>query len=116
MDKKTFSVADITSQAGGSVLQAMSNLPGVTSGPDGKLQLRGSDKVAVLIDGKQTALTGSGSQSGLDNLPASALQSIEIINNPNAKYDANASAGIINLVLKSRNKKGLILRHGKGRC
>jgi hypothetical protein len=106
MDKKTFTVADNASQAGGSVLQAMSNLPGVTIGQDGKVQLRGSDKVAVLIDGKQTALTGYGSQSGLDNLPASALQSIEIINNPNAKYDANASAGIINLVFKKQEQEG----------
>lgn len=106
MDKKTFAVADNISQSGGSVLQAMSNLPGVTVGQDGKVQLRGSDKVAVLIDGKQTALTGYGSQTGLDNLPASALERIEIINNPTAKYDANASAGIINLVFKKEEQEG----------
>ncbi|MCW5924500.1 MAG: TonB-dependent receptor [Saprospiraceae bacterium] len=106
MDKKTFTVADNISQSGGSVLQAMSNLPGVTVGQDGKVQLRGSDKVAVLIDGKQTALTGYGSQTGLDNLPASALERIEIINNPTAKYDANASAGIINLVFKKQEQQG----------
>lgn len=106
MDKKTFAVADNLSQSGGSVLQAMSNLPGVTVGQDGKVQLRGSDKVAVLIDGKQTALTGYGSQTGLDNLPASALERIEIINNPTAKYDANASAGIINLVFKKQEQQG----------
>jgi len=107
MDKKTFRVADNVSQAGGSVVQAMSVLPGVTVGEDGKIQLRGSDKVAVLIDGKQTALTGAGSQRGLENLPASAIQSIEIINNPGAKYDANASAGIINLILKKEEQTGL---------
>ncbi len=106
MDRKTFTVADNVSQTGGSVLQAMANLPGVTVGQDGKLQLRGSDKVAVLIDGKQTALTGFGSQTGLDNLPASALQRIEIINNPTAKYDANASAGVINLVFKTQDQEG----------
>lgn len=106
MDKKTFAVADNISQSGGSVLQAISNLPGVTVGQDGKVQLRGSDKVAVLIDGKQTALTGYGSQTGLDNLPASALERIEIINNPTAKYDANASAGIINLVFKKQEQQG----------
>lgn len=106
LDRKTFTVADNLSQAGGSVMQAMSNLPGVTV-QDGKLQLRGSDKVVVLIDGKQTALTGYGSQAGLDNLPASALERIEIINNPSAKYDANASAGIINLVFKKQEQKGL---------
>lgn len=106
MDKKTFTVADNISQAGGSVLQAMSTLPGVTVGQDGKVQVRGSDKVVVLVDGKQTALTGFGSQSGLDNLPASALERIEIINNPSAKFDANASAGIINLVFKKQEQEG----------
>lgn len=106
LDKKTFSVDDNISQSGGSVLQAMSNLPGVTVAQDGKIQLRGNDKVAVLIDGKQTALTGYGSQTGLDNIPASALERIEIINNPSAKYDANASAGIINLVFKKQDQQG----------
>ena len=107
MDKKTFTVADNISQSGGSVLQAMSTVPGVTVGQDGKVEVRGSDKVVVLIDGKQTALTGFGSQKGLDNLPASALERIEIINNPSAKFDANASAGIINLVFKKQEQQGL---------
>lgn len=106
MDKKTFTVADNVSQSGGSVLQAMSNVPGVTVAQGGKVELRGSDKVVVLIDGKQTALTGFGSQVGLDNLPASALERIEIISNPSAKFDANASAGIINLVLRKEEQKG----------
>jgi outer membrane receptor protein involved in Fe transport len=105
MDRKTYGVAELASQAGGSVVQAMSALPGVTI-EDGKVQLRGSDKVAVLIDGKQTALTGAGSQRGLENLPASAVAHIEIINNPTAKYDANASAGIINLILKKQDQQG----------
>jgi outer membrane receptor protein involved in Fe transport len=105
MDKKTFSVADNISQSGGSVLQTMQNLPGVTV-QDGKVQLRGNDKITVLIDGKQTALTGMGSQSGLDNIPASAIEKIEIINNPSAKYDANGNAGIINIIYKKNKKEG----------
>jgi outer membrane receptor protein involved in Fe transport len=112
MDRKSYSMAENASQAGASVLQSMSSLPGVTVGQDGKVLLRGSDKVAVLIDGKQTALTGAGSQRGLDNLPASAVESIEIINNPTAKYDANASAGIINLILKKEDQDGLNGRIG----
>lgn len=63
LDRRTFTVADNASQAGGSVLQAMSTVPGVTVGQDGTVQVRGSDRVAVLIDGKQTALTGFGSQT-----------------------------------------------------
>ncbi len=106
MDKKTFNVSDNVSQTGGSVLQTMQNLPSVTV-QDGKVQLRGSDKVTVLIDGKQTALTGFGNQSGLDNIPASAIEKIEIINNPSAKYDANGNAGIINIIYKKNKQDGL---------
>jgi outer membrane receptor protein involved in Fe transport len=106
MDKKTYNVDDNVSQSGGSVLQAMNNLPGVTS-QDGQVQLRGNSQVVVLIDGKQTAITGFGNQNGLDNIPASAIQKIEIINNPSAKYDANGNAGIINIILKKEEQKGL---------
>lgn len=106
MDRKSYTVADNIAQSGGSVAQAMASLPGVTVTQDGKIQLRGSDKVAVLIDGKQSALTGVASQAGLENLPASAIERIEIITNPGAKFDANASAGIINLVLKTEKQEG----------
>jgi outer membrane receptor protein involved in Fe transport len=105
MDKKIFSIADNISQSGGSVLQAMQSLPSV-SVENGKIQLRGNENVAVLIDGKQTALTGFGIQYGLDNLPASAIERIEIINNPGSKYDANGSAGIINIIYKKNKKEG----------
>lgn len=106
LDKKTYSIAANISQIGGSVLQALKNLPGITTGQDGKVALRGSDKVAILIDGKQTALTGFGGQTGLDNIPASAIERIEIINNPSAKYDANGNAGIINIIYKKNKQEG----------
>lgn len=106
LDKKTFNLADNLSQSGGSVLQSMKNLPGITVDQDGKVLLRGSDKVTVLVDGKQTALTGFGNQAGLDNIPASAIERIEIINNPSAKYDANGNAGIINIVMKKNREEG----------
>jgi len=106
LDKKVFAVADNITQSGGSVLQSMQNLPGVTV-QNGKVQLRGNDKVTILIDGKQTALTGFGNQSGLDNIPASAIEKIEIINNPSSKYDANGNAGIINIIYKKNKQDGL---------
>jgi outer membrane receptor protein involved in Fe transport len=106
LDKKTYSLSGIISQTGGSVLQAMSTLPGVTTSQDGKVQLRGSDKITVLLDGKQTALTGFDGQAGLDNIPASAIDRIEIINNPSAKYDANGNAGIINIIYKKNKQEG----------
>lgn len=106
MEKKTFNVTDNLSQAGGSALQMMQNLPGITTDQDGKIQLRGSDRVTILIDGQQTALTGFGNQTGLDNIPASAIEQIEIINNPSTRYDAQGMAGIINIVMKKDNQKG----------
>ena len=105
LDKKTYDVEDNISQSGGSVLQAMENLPGITV-QDNKVQLRGSDQVIILIDGKQSAITGFGGQSGLDNIPASSIERIEIINNPSSKFDANGNAGIINIILKKDKKNG----------
>ncbi|RYG50709.1 MAG: TonB-dependent receptor, partial [Chitinophagaceae bacterium] len=106
MDKKTFNVAENISQAGGSVLEVMKNLPGITAGEGGKLALRGSEKIMILVDGKQTALTGFGGQSGLDNIPASAIERIEIINNPSSRFDAAGNAGIINIIYKKEKKEG----------
>ena len=105
MDKKTYTLGDNVSQSGGSVLQSLSNLPGITS-QDGQVQLRGSNQVVLLIDGKQSAITGFGNQKGLENIPASAVEKIEIINNPSAKYDANGNAGIINIILKKEEQFG----------
>ena len=86
-------------------MQSMQNLPGVTV-QDGQVLLRGSNQIMVLIDGKQTAITGFGNQNGLDNLPASSVEKIEIINNPSAKYDGNGNAGIINIVMKKEDQEG----------
>lgn len=105
MDKKSYILENNITQNGGTVLQTVQNLPGVTV-QDSKVQIRGSDKVVVLIDGKQTALTGFGNQASLDNIPASAIDKIEIINNPSAKYDANGNAGIINIVYKKNKQEG----------
>lgn len=106
MDRKVYTIEENISQLGGSVLQAMQNLPGVTVDRDGNVSLRGSDQVTVLIDGKQTAITGMGSQSGLENIPASAIAGIEIINNPSARYDASGMAGIINIIFRKEQQQG----------
>lgn len=106
LNKKSFSMADNIAQAGGSVLDAMKTMPGVAFDQDGKVVLRGSDKVVVLIDGKQSSLTGFGNQKGLGNIPASNIERIEIINNPSAKYDANGFAGIVNIIYKKEKQTG----------
>lgn len=107
LDKKTFDLGDQQAQSGGSVLDAMKALPGVTVTQDGDIQLRGSDRVAVLVDGKQSALTGYGNQRGLGSIPVANIERIEIINNPSAKYDAAGMAGIINIIYKKEKAEGL---------
>lgn len=106
LDKKTFDLTNNISQSGGSVLDAIRNLPGVTIDQEGKVLLRGSDKVSVLLDGKQSSLTGFSNQKGLDDIPASNIERVEIINNPSAKYDSRGMAGIINIIYKEQRDAG----------
>ncbi|HBT08904.1 MAG TPA: TonB-dependent receptor, partial [Leeuwenhoekiella sp.] len=104
--KKSFSLDENLAQAGGSVMDVMKTMPGVAFDQEGKVVLRGSDKVVILIDGKQSSLTGFGNQKGLSNIPAANIERIEIINNPSAKYDANGFAGIVNIIYKKEKQTG----------
>jgi outer membrane receptor protein involved in Fe transport len=107
LHKKSYNINNNITAAGGSVLDAMKALPGITFDQEGKVMLRGSDKVIVLIDGKQSSLTGFGNQKGLDNIPAANVERIEIINNPSAKYDASGMAGVINIMYSKDQQYGL---------
>src|SRR5688500_1797561 len=91
----------------GSVLDALKNVPGVTIDQEGRVSLRGSDRVAVLIDGRPSSLTGLGSQRGLDNIAAGNIEAVEIIYNPAARFDAAGMAGIINIVYRQERRMGL---------
>jgi hypothetical protein len=112
LDRRVFSLDDALAQSGGSLLDAMRALPGVTVDQEGRLLLRGSDRVSVLVDGKQSGLTGYGNQAGLDTISASTIESIEIINNPSSRYDASGMAGIINIVYRDSEEQGLNVNAG----
>lgn len=107
LSQRSFRMEEQIAQSGGSVAEAMKALPGVTIDQEGKVLLRGSDRVAVLIDGRPSAMTGFGNQKGLNNIPAANIERIEIINNPSAKYDAAGMAGIINIIYKKEQGGGL---------
>ncbi len=107
LQKKSYDMSNNIAGSGGSVMDAMKAMPGITFDQEGRVILRGSDKVIVLIDGKQSSLTGFGNQKGLDNIPASNIERIEIINNPSAKYDASGMAGVINIIYKKDQLFGL---------
>jgi outer membrane receptor protein involved in Fe transport len=106
LEKTTFDMEEMLAQSGGSVLDALRGVPGVSVSQEGKVILRGSDRVAILIDGKQSSITGFGNQKGLDNIPVSNIERIEIINNPSARYEASGMAGIINIIYRKEKEFG----------
>lgn len=104
IDKKVFSVDQSLVSEGGSASDLLQNVPSVQTDMDGNVSLRGSAGVKVLIDGKPSLIAGGNVAQILQSIPASSIESVELITNPSAKYDAEGQSGIINIVLK-RNKK-----------
>jgi len=89
------------SNAGGSVLDVLRNTPSISVGSDGSISLRGSGSTNILIDGRNSALAAD-----LEQIPASMVENIKIVNNPNAKYDAQGQGGVINIQLKRAEESG----------
>jgi outer membrane receptor protein involved in Fe transport len=99
LDKKVFNVEKNLVSAGGTALDVMQNVPSVNVDIDGKVTVRNSSP-QLYIDGRPTTLS-------LDQIPAASIESVEVITNPSAKYDASgAGAGILNIVLKKDRKVG----------
>src|ERR1700744_3793041 len=99
LDKKVFNVAQNIVSAGGTGVDVMRNVPSVNVDIDGNITLRGSTPT-IFIDGRPTTLT-------LDEIPADAIESVEVMTNPSAKYDASGGgAGILNIILKKNRKQG----------
>lgn len=106
VDRKSFSVDQQISNAGGSASDALENIPSVEVDNDGNVSLRGNSSVEVWINGKQSGLTSDNRADILRQLPAESIDRIEVIDNPSAKFSAEGSAGIINIVLKKDRKAG----------
>lgn len=106
IDKKIFSVDQSVVSEGGSATDVLQNVPSVQTDMDGGVSLRGSN-ARVLIDGKQSLIGGGDVAQILASIPASSIETIEVITNPSSKYDAEGQTGIINIVLKKNKKLGL---------
>lgn len=104
LDKKVINVSQNQNAAGGTALDVLQNQPSVRVDPDGTVYLRGSSNFALLVNGKPSILQGS---DALKQIAANSIESIEIMTNPSAKYDAEGAAGIINIVLKKRTDTNL---------
>lgn len=107
LDKKIFTVGQDLANAGGSATDILMNIPSVSVDPEGNVKLRGSDNVRILIDGKPSGLVSIKGSGGLQGLPASLIDRVEIITNPSARYEAEGNAGIINIILKKDRRQGL---------
>ncbi|MDE3212228.1 MAG: carboxypeptidase regulatory-like domain-containing protein, partial [Bacteroidota bacterium] len=99
IDRKVFNVAKSITSAGGTAIDVMKNIPSVNVDIDGNVTLRNATP-QIFVDGRPTTLT-------LDQIPADEIESVEVITNPSAKYDASGGgAGILNIVLKKNTKPG----------
>lgn len=107
LDKKIYNIGKDLTSGGATVSDALSNVPSVTVDVDGAIALRGNENVKILINGKPSAIAGFGSTDALRQLPAEAIDRVEVITSPSARYDAEGTAGILNIILKKEKTLGL---------
>jgi outer membrane receptor protein involved in Fe transport len=106
VDRKEFDVSSMITTAGQSATEVLENIPSVEVDNDGNVSLRGNSSVEIRINGRNSGLTSDNQAQILQQLPAESIEKIEIIDNPSAKFSAEGSAGIINIVLKKDRKAG----------
>jgi hypothetical protein len=107
LDKIVVNVENSIVAAGNTVLEVLERSPGVMVNQESSINLKGKSGVIVLIDGKQTPLSGTDLITYLKGVPAANIEAIEIIANPSARYDAAGNAGVINIKFKKDQKQGL---------
>ncbi|RMB62968.1 TonB-dependent receptor [Dokdonia sinensis] len=107
LDKKIYNIGKDLTTSGATVSDALSNVPSVTVDVDGAIALRGNGNVRILINGRPSAIAGFGSTDALQQLPAEAIERVEVITSPSARYDAEGTAGILNIILRKEKTLGL---------
>ena len=106
LDKRVFNVGKDLSSTGASALEVLDNVPSVTVSIEGQVKLRGNAGVQILINGKPSVLTSEGGNA-LGSITAEMIDKVEVITNPSAKYEAEGTAGIINIVIKKDERRGI---------
>ncbi len=107
LDKKIYNVGKDLTVRGGTVSDVLDNVPSVSVDVEGNVSLRGQDNVRILINGKPSGLVGLNSTDALRQLPAESIERVEVITSPSARYDAEGTAGILNIILRRSKLQGL---------
>lgn len=106
LGSRIYNVSDDIANQGGNAIDVLRNIPSIEVDQEGGVTLRGSGNINVLINGRQSGLSGVNRQALFERIPANLIAKIEVINNPSAKYDAEGNAGIINIILKKKQDDG----------
>lgn len=106
LDKKIYTVGKDLTVRGGTVSDVLDNVPSISVDVEGNVALRGNDNVRILINGKPSGLVGLNSTEALRQLPAESIERVEVITSPSARYDAEGTAGIIDIILKRSKLQG----------
>jgi len=106
LDKKVITVDKTMALSGGTATDVMQNVPSVAVDADGNVSLRGNSNITLLIDGKPASQAGISASDILNQLPASSIESVEVITNPSVRYDPDGTSGIINIVIKKKALQG----------
>ncbi|MDO5987951.1 TonB-dependent receptor [Flavivirga amylovorans] len=107
LDKKIYNVGKDLTVSGGTVSDVLDNVPSVSVDGEGNVALRGNDNVRILINGKPSGLVGLNSTDALKQLPAESIEKVEVITSPSARYEAEGTAGILNIILRRSKLLGL---------
>ncbi len=107
LDKKIYNVGSDLTVRGASVSDVLDNVPSVSVDVEGNVSLRGNDNVRILINGKPSGLVGLNSTDALRQLPAESIERVEVITSPSARYDAEGTGGILNIILRRSKLQGL---------
>lgn len=106
LDKRVFNVGKDVSNTAGNAIEVLESIPAVSVDVEGNVSLRGDEGVRILIDGKESGLSGLSTQDALRTLQGDMIERVEVITNPSVRYDAEGSAGIINIILKKDKRQG----------
>ncbi len=106
LDRKIYNVGQDITVKGGNVSDVLANIPSIDVDFDGNISLRGNNNVRILINGKPSGLVGLSGPQGLRSLPSESIEKVEVVTSPSARYSAEGTAGILNIILKKQSLLG----------